>query len=116
MKLILSRFCSQEEFDLYMRGEILVNNKDFSKISKSTSKGFCWFDDDPEYAIEYLSGIVTRDICITVETDSENVNTSMGYYWGCDGPEWMPEYCCTTYDNKRFKLIEATNKFKYDDD
>lgn len=56
-----------------MRGELLVNEKDHSKFSKSTSIGFCWFWEEPWYAIEYLSGIVNRDICITVETDSKNV-------------------------------------------
>ena len=62
--MILHRFCSQEEFDRYMRGELLVNEKDHSKFSKSTSIGFCWFWEEPWYAIEYLSGIVNRDICI----------------------------------------------------
>lgn len=113
--MILHRFCSQEEFDRYMRGELLVNEKDHSKFSKSTSIGFCWFWEEPWYAIEYLSGIVHRDICITVETDSKNVTESMGYYWGEDGPDWFLEYCCTSYDNKRFRLVEATDKFRYDD-
>lgn len=113
--MILHRFCSQEEFDRYMRGELLVNEKDHSKFSKSTSIGFCWFWKEPWYAIEYLSGIVNRDICITVETDSKNVTESMGYYLGEDGPDWFPEYCCTSYDNKRFRLVEATNKFRYDE-
>lgn len=88
--MILHRFCSQEEFDRYMRGELLVNEKDHSKFSKSTSIGFCWFWEEPWYAIEHLSGIVNRDICITVETDSKNVTESMGYYWGEDGPDWFP--------------------------
>lgn len=80
--MILHRFCSQEEFDRYMRGELLVNEKDHSKFSKSTSIGFCWFWEEPWYAIEYLSGIVNRDICITVETDSKNVTESMGVLLG----------------------------------
>lgn len=113
--MILHRFCSQEGFDRYMRGELLVNEKDHSKFSKSTSIGFCWFWEEPWYAIEYLSGIVNRDICITVETDSKNVTESMGYYWGEDGPDWFPEYCCTSYDNERFRLVEATDKFRYDE-
>lgn len=49
--MILHRFCSQEEFDRYMRGELLVNEKDHSKFSKSTSIGFCWFWEEPWYAL-----------------------------------------------------------------
>lgn len=115
MKLILHRFCSQEEFDSYMRGEQLVNNKDHSKIrgTASTSVGFCWFTEDPDIAKHRLSGIVDFDVCITVETDAANVKESKGRYRVNNvRGVYLIEYCCTSYDNKRFRLVEATDRFK----
>lgn len=113
--MILHRFCSEEEFDSYKRGELLINEKDHSKTrgSASTSVGFCWFTEDPEKAKHRLSGIVDFDICITVETDADNVKESKGRYVvnGVRGI-YLTEYCCTSYDNKRFRLIEVTDKFK----
>lgn len=43
--MILHRFCSQEEFESYKRGELLINEKDHSKTrgTATTSVGFCWF-------------------------------------------------------------------------
>jgi hypothetical protein len=113
--MILHRFCSQEEFDSYNRGDRLVNNKDHSKTrgKATTSVGFCWFTEDPEKAKHRLSGIVDFDVCITVETDASNVKESKGRYCvnGKRGV-YLTEYCCTTYDNTRFRLVEATDKYK----
>ncbi|MBM6865694.1 hypothetical protein H6A66_11020 [Bacteroides caecigallinarum] len=115
MKMTLHRFCSQEEFDCYKRGELLINEKDHSKTrgTATTSVGFCWFTENPEEAKYRLSGIVDFDVCITVETDAANVMESKGRYVvnGVRGV-YLTEYCCTSYDNKRFRLVEATDKFR----
>ncbi len=115
MKMTLHRFCSQEEFDCYKRGELLINEKDHSKTrgTATTSVGFCWFTENPEKAKHRLSGIVDFDVCITVETDAANVMESKGRYV-VNGVRdtYLTEYCCTSYDNKRFRLVEATDKFK----
>ncbi len=112
--MILHRFCSQEEFDSYKRGELLINEKCHSKTrgTATTSVGFCWFTENPEKAKHRLSGIVDFDVCITVETDAANVKESKGSYVVNGVTVYLTEYCCTSYDNKRFRLVEATDKFK----
>lgn len=113
--MILHRFCSKKEFEAYQRGELLVNVTDHSVKhgSASTSIGFCFFKEDPEDAKHWLSGIVDFDECITVEVKSTDVFKSKGRYRSTDGrfPIYKREYCTTTYDKKRFKLVEHTSKY-----
>lgn len=113
--MILHRFCSKEEFEAYQRGEVLVNetNHSLHRGYASTSIGFCFFVEDPDEAIHILSGIVDLDYCIKVEVDESFVAKSTGRYGNrqLNAVEIRQEYCTTKYDNKRFRLIEATNKY-----
>ena len=79
--MIVFRFMSFKEFELFQKGETLVNKTDHSKgyrtISKgyrTISKGFCFFDEDDfslEYAYEFLVGIVSDDVCARFEVDEK---------------------------------------------
>ena len=113
--MILHRFCSKKEFEAYQRGELLVNVTDHSvkRGSASTSVGFCFFKEDPEEAKHWLSGIVDFDVCITVELKSTDVFKSKGRYLSPDRrfPIYRREYCTTSYDNSRFKLISYNSKY-----
>ncbi len=113
--MILHRFCSAKEFEAYRRGDLLVNNTNHSikRGSASTSIGFCFFKEDPEEAKHWLSGIVDFDVCITVEVYDSDVIKSKGRYGTKDlqGAIIKDEYCCKTYDNYRFRLIEYTTKY-----
>lgn len=53
---------------MYQAGETLENDTDWTRFS-STSKGFCFFDDDvpPEDRMEYLTGVVDMRICCIFE-------------------------------------------------
>lgn len=113
--MILHRFCSKEEFEAYQRGDTLVNetNHSLTRGSATSSIGFCFFCEEPEEAIHILSGIVDLDYCITVEVDKSYVKKTRGRYanQALNRVEFRKEYCATTYDNKRFRLVEATTKY-----
>ena len=124
------RFMSQEEFDKYLAGEKLINTTDHrKKFAFTGSKGFCFFeymdwDDDgvdgitPEYAYEFLSGIVTEDVVAVFETDKQ-LTESYGRYADPYGAFFdtirMDEYCTTEYDNKSFHLIKYGHIERDDD-
>ena len=119
--MILHRFCSKEEYEKYMAGEKLVNNKDHGAergYHVTTAVGFWFFVEDPEKAKHWLSGIVDLDYCLTFETSHANVFLCKGRYadWkeGVNPPGRIlrTEFCCREYDNKTFKLIKASTEFR----
>ena len=117
----LFRFMSQAEFDKYLTGEKLINTTDHrKKFAFTGSKGFCFFEYmdwdgygvdgiTPEYAYEFLSGIVTEDVVAVFETN-EQLTESYGRYADPYGAFFdtirMDEYCTEEYDNKSFRLIK----------
>ena len=130
--MILHRFMSEREFDDYQNGETLRNTTDHRKNGEHTqSVGFCFFTENPDDAIHWLSGIVTDDVCVTFDVPDDKVIKSSGIYcdheksdnsWGAlfedmlaamFGDE-MPnvvkiertEYCCTEYSDKDFRLLD----------
>ena len=113
--MILHRFCSEKEFDAYQRGDMLINNADHrTKRGNATgSVGFCFFSESPEEAKHWLSGIVDFDYCITVEVDELDVNKSWGRYADSKLEKAVihEEYCCKSYDNVKFRLLEATTEY-----
>lgn len=118
--MILHRFCSKEEYEKFMAGERLVNNKVHSEErgSATTAVGFCFFREDPENAKHWFSGIVDFDYCLTFLVPEDKVNSCLGRYSNWikpgvkDGCVYLKEYCCTEYDNKTFKLLNASDKFR----
>lgn len=130
--MILHRFMSEREFNDYQNGETMRNTTDHRKNGEHTkSVGFCFFTEDPNDAIHWLSGIVTDDVCVTFDVPDDKVTKSSGIYrdheksddsWGAlfedmlaamSGEE-MPnvvkiertEYCCTEYSDKDFLLLD----------
>ena len=73
MRLI--RFMGEQELRDLLAGRRLVNYKDHSKTGKNRtdSVGFCFFDtsETPEERMQYLTGIVSMDAVIEIETDQE---------------------------------------------
>ena len=106
------RFMSQEEFDKLQNGETLINT-DNHKDLNTNSVGFCFMDCEdysPESAYEFLDGIVSEDIVVQFEVDESLLTKSGGMYADPDGEwflsrMWVDEYCCTSYNNKDFKLL-----------
>ena len=113
--MILHRFCSKKEFEAYQRGDMLINNTDhrLKRGNVTSSVGFCFFVEDPEDAKHWLSGIVDFDYCITVEVDELDVRKSWGRYADSKLEKAMikEEYCSKSYDNYRFRLLDATTKY-----
>lgn len=106
----LFRFMSKKEFDKLIKGEVLTNNKEHK--GHTNSKGFCFMDvedNSPEYAYEFLSGIVSDDVCVVFETDKK-LKKSYGVYADPYGRFFDTitenEYCTKKYSLKDFKIVE----------
>ena len=119
--MILHRFCSKEEYEKYMAGEKLINRKDHGAergYDASTAVGFCFFIEDPEKAKHWLSAIVDFDYCLTFEVPHTAVKLCHGRYANWikpgvrDGSVKRTEFCCSEYDNKTFKLLNVSERFR----
>jgi len=108
------RYMSFEEFNDFKIGKTLVNHTDHSKEHCTNSKGFCFLDEcdhSPESAYEFLSGIVSDDVCVRFEVDDELLTMAYGTYADPFGNNWndnmtIDEYCCESYNNKDFKMLD----------
>lgn len=113
------RFMSIKELENYLSGKTLVNNIKHQALTKS--EGFCFMKLDdltPEFAYEFLSGIVSNEACVVFETDKE-LKESYGIYADPYGHFFdtitQDEYCTNTYNNKDFKIVKiALPSYKSD--
>lgn len=119
--MILHRFCSSAEYDAFMRGEVLKNNTDHGArrgYSVTSSIGFCFFSEDPEDAIHWLSGIVDLDYCLTFDIPDEMLSMSSARYRDVSTPLdasgvclrrdfWLRRYSADTV-----KLLYAVTSFR----
>lgn len=116
--MILHRFCSEAEYEKFIKGETLENNTEHCVKFCSTSKGFCFFTEDPEEAKHWLSGNVDFDYCLTFAVPDGMVEPSRARYtrWSEDGKYEgsyiRDEFCCRRYSNSHFKLIRASKEFR----
>ena len=110
------RFMSKKEFNKYLKGEELINETEH--MGNTNSKGFCFMyceDYEPEYAYQFLSGIVSTGVCAVFETKKELMGTYGVYatpYGSFFDSFTSDEYCTKEYNKKDFKLI----KYCYDFD
>ena len=97
------------------------------KQNNSTSVGFCFLNAkeyEPEYAIHFLSGLVSNEICAVFEVDPKNLKKTFGKYakpLKSFEELFMPietfianEYCTSEYSNKTFKLVEYAKPELFD--
>lgn len=106
----LFRFMSIKEFDKLINGETLKNNTHHK--TRTTSIGFCFMkteDNTPEEAYEFLSGVVSSDLCVVFETNKK-LTKSYGIYASPYGGFFdtitEDEYCTKEYNLKDFKIIK----------
>ena len=115
---------SRKEFDDLIAGKVLNNDTDWSNgISKSGSKGFCFFPvgeqyDPPERRLSYVSGVVSLDRAVIFET-SQPFKKTYGMYR--DPNKKLPEslfdmlftppkmirqveYCTVSYSEQTMKI------------
>lgn len=122
---------SEREFVAYQKGETLRNETDHRANGEdTTSVGFCFFPEDPDDAVHWLSGIVNPDVCCTFDVPDDRVKKTSGVYcdheksdnsWGALFEDYLAamageelphtvkmertEYCCTEYSKKDFRLV-----------
>lgn len=114
--MILHRFCSSEEHDKLISGEVLVNrtNHAVERNRNTNSVGFCFFEEDPEKAKHWLSGVVDFDYCLTLDIPEQMVTECWGIYGNREltGSERHREYCLEEYSLHDCVLIEASTRFR----
>lgn len=116
----VTRFMSLAEWEAFERGETLVNTTDHFDGGKGGSKsvGFCFTEDAPEVAWEYLAGIVDADVWVTFEFPDGYLTESDGKYSdqskgaGFYDVVYRTEWCCTSYDNTIAKVIDKCIPFQ----
>lgn len=126
--MIVHRFMSSKEFEALMQGKTLINTTNHRKKSKknTTSVGFCFFTEDPDEAVHWLSGIVDLDYCVTMEVLDGYLIKSKGVYLSQTADVSKPitlkelrqqpmdvrtEYCRTRYSAKEVLVTGYTDKY-----
>lgn len=118
------RFMSLNEFSKLTAGCILESDNKF-KTFRTDSEGFCFLAEkteidglngcyffDPLSCLEFLSGIVSKDILVKFETKLE-LTESCGVYADPTTDEWgdtidIKEYCISKYDIETMKPVAYT--------
>jgi len=122
---------SEAEYEVLIAGGKLMNATDHHKEHgrKTTSVGFCFFPEDPDKAIHWLSGVVNTEMCVTLDIDDSLLTESTGIYRDDekDDIEGMSllelmftpapqierkEYCLTEYSLNVAKVLDATTKYQ----
>lgn len=111
---MLTRFCSIDEYNKFIAGEVLTNTTDHYRGGRggATSVGFCFSKDEPKVAFQYLKGIVDCDICMVLDIDRKSLIKASGKYAKQKDGKFIcavlkEEYCCTQYSNKTVRLIRT---------
>lgn len=134
MKVKVYRFMSLKEFDLMSAGVPMVHRNSF-RHNRTNSEGFCFlpetvkgtfidYEVEEDYSVEYtpaeffafLDGIVSPDVLVEFEVDSENLVESYGVYSGYSWNSYthIMEYCAKTYDRDSFvPLRYAVSNSRY---
>lgn len=114
------RFMSINELNKFKNGETLIN--DTIHKAKTNSVGFCFFNLDdvkPEFAWNFMKGVVFPDVCAVFEVDEEKLFKGYGIYSDPNKTLYelmnfipkkinVDEYSTKQYNNKIFKLLKYT--------
>lgn len=127
--MILHRFMSLQEYELLISGHELHNFKIHSMDGcRTSSVGFCFFEEDPDVAVRWLGGIVCLDMCVTMEVPDKMCVKSWGLYLNAKDMDMSKpmnyddlmrtakfsrrtEFCCCRYSKRQVQIISATNKY-----
>jgi hypothetical protein len=121
---------SEAEYEVLIAGGRLMNATDHHKEHgrKTTSVGFCFFPEDPDKAIHWLSGIVNTEVCVTLDIDESLLTESTGTYRDDENDDiegmsllelmFTPapqierkEYCLTEYSLDVAKVLGMTTEY-----
>ena len=116
---------SKREYDALMTGEVLRNDTDHGAMGQKTdSVGFCFFPEQPDEAIHWLSFIVDADLCVTMEIPDALLRKSQGRYRDVEKDKgsalfdeppmlWRTEYCLTEYSLQIVRVLHVTDQYKW---
>lgn len=114
---------SDKEYKSLMAVETLTNTTiHAAKGQRSTSVGFCFFTEEPDKAIHWLSTIVSTDWCVTFDIPDQMLTKARARYrdperdnWLLAEPAtiWRTEWCMQEYSLADVKVIGATEQWKY---
>lgn len=106
------RFMSLKEFNKLTAHIDIIGTSDFS-TKRTASKGVCFMsteDFTPEYAYEFLRGIVSKEVVVIFENISASMNESWGVYADPCGGYFdtfvATEYCTNYYNDSILKPIK----------
>ena len=106
------RFMSEGEYLKLLSGEMLYNDSRHEGWL-TTSVGFCFFTEDPDDAIHWLSGVTDPEYCVTMEIDERCLKKSVGHYRNPDGGAIdKTEYSCIFYSLKTARILNVTEKYR----
>ena len=79
--MIVHRFMSDTEYECLMAGASLMNGTIHGNHGQATtSVGFCFFTEDPDKAIHWLSGCCDPEWCVTMEFSDGYLKESEATY------------------------------------
>lgn len=121
--MIVHRFMSDLEYQRLMDGETLTNTTNHAANGqRSTSVGFCFFTEEPDKAIHWLSTIVCADWCVTFDIPDQMLTKSRARYrdperdnWLLDQPAtiWRTEWCLQQYSIHTTHIVKADNQWAH---
>lgn len=128
--MIVHRFMSDAEYEVLVAGGRLMNATDHArKYGRRTDCiGFCFFIEEPEKAIHWLSGCCYPDHCVTLDIpdrmlregygiyrDPERDDLTRGPIMGGHLPTMQKrEYCLTSYAlSDGITIISDTEEYRY---
>lgn len=124
--MILHRFMSAAECAALIKGDLLTNITEHAERGqRTTSVGFCFFPEDPDEAIHWLSGCTFPDYCVTLDIPDYMLQESEGIYrdpkrddlskpLGRNRPTMTKkEYCLQRYSLRghQIRLLNVTDKY-----
>ncbi len=117
--MLVTRFCSQKEYQEFVDGKLLVNTTDHQAEGQaSTSTGFCFTIDSPREAWRHLKGIIPPpDICMVLEIPGALLKPTRARYadhsYSPPRPYYKVEFCATKYSNHTAKLIKVLHPHEF---
>lgn len=121
--MIVHRFMSMREYYALLAGKPLHNDTNHGAAGhKTDSVGFCFFPEEPDEAIHWLSFIVDADVCVTMEIPDSLLCKSKGRYRDVEKDNgslfdavpmlWRTEYCLTDYSLQSVRILSVTDKYR----
>ena len=121
--MVVHRFMSDAEYEVLIAGGRLMNGTVHGENgSKSTSIGFCFFSEDPEVAVHWLSGICNTTWLVTLDFPPGYLKESVGTYRDAARDDLhsdervtveRKEWCCTMYDNRVARVLDASREYAH---